>query len=480
MKQIQATQIGDILRGRMGLIAGPELSVGHSTYLNLSKVLAERYQVADRAVFVETAELCLEAGEGEEALRATVRQYLESQPQSSMLSHLVKVKWNAILSTALDNHLENRLQREADRIVSRKSVSILYEDSSTSILPQRTVPSYKLLGSYMRNDFVCSKVHYLHSRSEWWRIAVRGFTDAINGTAVLCAGMSECSWVLEDLLAVLVSQPSSAPSHILLLSDDPLKQNGRIERLLRRRTQLVEVSSTLGELAAAIAAVDRKARYSPTLYFPDDTKSPYEELRAFDDFVVVVNDQLVADAAANERERLLDSLFAPTVANWSPFLHDLDLCRSLGATLTKEIQETLDSAQPRFDSSVFVVHGAAATGKTVMLKRVAMELAKAGRIVLWLKLTGYSGSQSDIRKIMEILSKNKETKTKEIVVFIDDPIRYAGFSLKEIRSAAQGAQRPASPRHRRQDNGSHDKRHQRPGRDLRPHRGVSACRRTRR
>lgn len=437
MEPIQAGEVETLLRGRMGLIAGPELTLGPGVYTELSRRLAREHGVAACGHFLETAEACLEAGATEEGIRASIRDHLDGHRPTPTLDLLARVRWSAVLSASLDTHLENRLQRAADRrVVSGRPITILDATSQVALPPSRTVPVYKLLGVGAKDEFAFTSVRYRLQRTGWWRTAARGFADRIKGTAVLCVGMADCTWVLEDLLAELVGQPTTAPSHLLLLWDDPLRMNPRLERLLRPRTRLVEVRSTPGEIAAAIAAADRKG-YSRSLSFPEEGDSPYGVLRPLGDWVVVVNEQLATDSTAEERERLLDLLFAPTIANWAPFVHDLDFRRTVGETLTSELLDLLDRPQPKIDNAAIVASGSAATGKTVMLKRVAMGLARAGKLVLWLRLTGYGGTPTDLRDLFDAIAKDKDLMRRDVVVFVDDPLRFAGFSPREIRATAQ-------------------------------------------
>jgi hypothetical protein len=437
MEPIRANQIETILRGRIGLITGPELSLGPRVYTELSGRLAQEWGVADLGNFLETAEACLEGSTTEEALRETIRVFVDNHRPMPEMEPLARVRWSAVLSASLDIHLENRLQRAADRrVVTGHPITVLDAASQIAVPPPRTVPVYKLLGNSAKDAFVYSSVQYRLQRTGWWRTAVRDFADRVKGTAVLCIGMSDCAWLLEDLLAELVGQPTTAPSHLLLLWDDPLRNNPRIERLLRPRTRLVEVRSTLGELAAAVEVADRKG-YSQSLPFNEDTDAPLSVLRRFGDWAVVVNEQLATDTASQERERLLDLLFAPTIANWAPFVHDLDFRRALGATITREVLSRSEGSSAQFEYAAVVVTGSAATGKTVMLKRIAIALAQAGKLVVWLRLGGYGGTPSDFRNFFDAIAKQKELRKREVVLFMDDPLRLAGFSPREIRVAAQ-------------------------------------------
>ncbi len=84
---------------------------------------------------------------------------------------------------------------------------------------------YKLLGRVDRDNFAYSGMHYRMKRAGWWRVAVKEFADRVKGSPILCVGMSECPWVVDDLLAEMYAQPSCAPYCLLLLGEDPLLEN---------------------------------------------------------------------------------------------------------------------------------------------------------------------------------------------------------------------------------------------------------------
>jgi len=152
MDPIRANEIETILRGRIGLITGSELSLGPRVYTELSGRLAREYGVTDLRNFLETAEACLEGGTTEEALRDTIRGFLDNHRPMPELELLAKVRWSAILSASLDIHLENRLQLAADRrVVAGRAITILDATSQIAVPPPRTVPVYKLLGSSARD-----------------------------------------------------------------------------------------------------------------------------------------------------------------------------------------------------------------------------------------------------------------------------------------------------------------------------------------
>jgi len=84
------------------------------------------------------------------------------------------------------------------------------------------------------------------------------------------------------------------------------------------------------------------------------------------------------------------------------------------------------------------VHGAAASGKTTMLKRVALEMARSGIVSLWLRPWLYQ----DSRKLLSALMTAVATGTKKdspVVAFLDDPASLGSFTPQDVLAAAADA-----------------------------------------
>ena len=333
MDEIGANQIEKLLQRRMGLLVGPGLTYYPGVLGALSKSLADEYEVAERSSYLQVADAALEGGTTEDHLRQSIRQFFDSQTPSVSLSSLAKVKWGSILSLALDVHLESRLKKEADRRPTRQTVTIL--DEATQVPPPRTIPAYKLLGIVDRERFACSTATYLMRRTGW-RGIVKEFADRIKGGVVLCLGLEECPWAIQDLLAEMASQPSGAPSSLLFLADDPLRDSPIIRRLIGSRSRIMAVRGSLGELLNAAATADAKG-YTSLLPFEEDQESPFQALRAFREVAVIVNDHLKTDISTEERHRLLELLFSPETASWAPFVHGFDLQRSLSKEIKAKV-----------------------------------------------------------------------------------------------------------------------------------------------
>ena len=94
---------------------------------------------------------------------------------------------------------------------------------------------------------------------------------------------------------------------------------------------------------------------------------------------------------------------------------------------------------PEFAYSATVLHGRAASGKTILLKRVAWELARSGALVLWLRTAFIGDGFLPVRSLFEAVSKSKGLRGKKVVVIMDDPFKSTGLQPKDLLSAAQAA-----------------------------------------
>src|SRR4051812_42528590 len=96
--EINAGEIGQLLRGRMGLVIGPAITKYPGSFTELSDEIAERGKVAASGTYLSTADTVSERGVAESQIREWVRAVVAAQRRSSVLTHLVKTRWAAVLS----------------------------------------------------------------------------------------------------------------------------------------------------------------------------------------------------------------------------------------------------------------------------------------------------------------------------------------------------------------------------------------------
>ena len=400
-------------------VPGPDAYLYPGVSVDLAAALAKDFDVPEGRNPFEVADAALEDGATDEAVRRAIRAFLEAQSPSPVIALLAKTRWSAILSFSLDSHLEFRLSREAEKSPTRHKITVL-EDAS-QIPPPRSVPAYKLLGTADRDRFAYSTTTYLMRKTGWRRI-IKDFADRVKESAVLCLGLGECLSAFQELLAEMASQSSAAPSNILFLGDDPLHENLTIRRLIGQKSRITTVKGSLGDLVKAASRAD-KLGYAPVLPFTEDQPSPYHELKPFHELAIVVNEYITTDILAEQHQQLLEMLFSPDIPSWAPIVHGLDFRRGLIDGLMLDIRRILSSLHPEFSHAALVIHGRAASGKTMLLKRLAWEIAKGEDLVIWLRPIFAGEAGHSLRHLFEKIAKIKALRGRRVIVFLDDPVK---------------------------------------------------------
>ncbi|MCC6525916.1 MAG: hypothetical protein IT373_24930 [Polyangiaceae bacterium] len=379
-------------RGRLGLIIGPGATTPDAQFwTNLTASLAEQFKVEARTTFHETAELAVHTGMPIDTVRRAIASHAATVPASPALSQLAVIRWTAIISCSLDDHLETRLEREHMRRPARPAVAIL---STPDSLPRPgTLPIYKLLGSARRGDNVATTADTLR-RTATLPAICREFADLVKASPVLCAGVDGVSWLLNPLLAALFGLRGGGPGKFIVLAHDPVASNPTILELVPPSV-LTRAPASLLDVAKAVEP--SQANRQTALAFTSATgKTETLDLSEFADLFALVNSHLEATIKSSERERLLDYLFMPDLPNWDAAAHGMDFPR----TLTPQILDGLSCATSEDDVSITVVHGRAASGKTIVMKRLAFELARSGEPICWLKDYWYGDVSSRIERLL--------------------------------------------------------------------------------
>jgi hypothetical protein len=115
----------------------------------------------------------------------------------------------------------------------------------------------------------------------------------------------------------------------------------------------------------------------------------------------------------------------------------MDLLRSLGARLLGKINGVLKDFNQ--EGASCVITGGAVTGKTVLLKRLAWDLAKSGELVLWMKPWWSCDVVQELRETFQKIASLKEWKGKPVVIFMDDPLSFGSLSARDVVIAARSA-----------------------------------------
>lgn len=429
-KRLPPNQLSLVFQGHMGLIAGPELTLGHGAPTEMSVAIAEAFGVSPCMNYLDTCEAALTLGNGVDAVQAALTEFIAGRPPAPLSARLAKINWGGILSFTPDTALDDLLRSNSSKNAFRSS-PFQFDHPHTPI-PPRCVPVIKPLGIAGRESLLVSKYEYSRQRPQW-RNSIRRFLDLVKDAPVLCLGMSDFPWALSDILAELGSF-SVYIKELVVLENDPLVQSGDIDRMVDPRTTLVVSSGSPGDLAhAAEAGLVTSKSVVPRELRPVRA----DDLTQFSDIAVQVDPSPESYIKAEERQQLFEMLFAPTSAHWDPFAHALDFSRTATADLATTLNEAL--AEQAY-GDVVVMRGAAATGKTVILKRVAFDLASKGHLVLWLRPYFYPDTTTRISQLFKNLAR---VAKKGVCIIQDDPCGLGSLSLKELGAAARSTDVPA-------------------------------------
>jgi hypothetical protein len=431
MNEVKPEDLAGYLRGRMSLIIGPDITKFPQSFTAISNQMAKQADVIALPRFIDTSEELIAKGLLPVSVQKTVNEIIGSQPSSSVLVQLAKVRWAAVLSFSLDSHFDDCFRQERDRRAMWPQIAVLR--TLTEPLPPKAIPLFKLMGISTDQTCAYSAAEYT-IRKALWRDAAKIFRDYTKANPVLCIGLSDASWAFMDFISDMIAV-RAMPKTLLLLADDPLLNNTTVRSVLGSRCTLLKVRGTINDVVR-ITAEAEKFSYSPLLQLTDPTDDALTHVRQFyNDLVTPVNDHLVSKLTIKEINQLRDLLFSPSVARWDPFVLDLDFPRTCCIDLLERINEYF--ATPSRQSTSCIISGSSVTGKTILLKRLSLNLAKAGILTLWLKPSSFQDSPKAARDLFTEVEKIESHYGRKIAVFMDDPLSFGSLSPKDITAAAQ-------------------------------------------
>ncbi len=429
MKTLTAAEFSSLLRGNPGLIIGIDQVTYSGKTSELQEAMAAALNSSSRTLHTITDESALP--DATIAAMSILKADVDSWSPHPALASLSKVRWSSVLSLTPDLLLEDMLQSEADKRPTRKTVCVGYD--LQEVPTPHSLSVFKLCGSLARKDYGLSTIDYTMRRA-LWRFAVHRFTESVAGNPVVCLGLGGQSSVLLDLLSEFLPRRTGAPTVLVFAGDDPCVENRQIAQLIGQRSRLVAVQASANEIARQIIAAS-KHRYAPGLAFPDPEKDALSTLLSYEDLCIVVNHCLTSAIGREEQSALKEILFSPSIPRWEPFYHGLDFVRASTGEIVSQIKQA--EMNETVDELIFLITGSAATGKTILAKRIAYDLASSGATVLWHLSSFYSDKETRIRQCFAELSKISPDKRRPVFYFIDDPFSAGSVTPGFIVSAAR-------------------------------------------
>lgn len=405
----------------MGLIVGSQVTKGEDFHRHLCNELLDEDESLS---LLELVQFVYADDNDKSNAQQRITNAIGQFPESINIQHLASIQWDAVLSLTLDSDLEVALEVEANRHPLNKPVAEIVDFDTN--LPLVCLPVFKLIGSLRASKIVTTPAEYRRQRIKW-RKAIRDFSDLVKDNPVLCIGLDNDQDTFLEVLAELLGNRTTSPRSLFFFANDAIVTNEELEQQIQTTTKVYYIDGSIVDLVRSTQDAEPANLNARAQQFP--------ELTAFQYLITVVNHFLQDEPDHSERNRLMNLLFAPTVPNWEPFVACLDFTRSLLGRILPDIKTAL-SINP-FQQGVTVITGAAASGKTVLLKRIALELAKEGYLALWLRPVYYPDAQRVLTDALKALAIEPTLKGKRIVLFMDDPSRFSNLTPAEVRASAR-------------------------------------------
>jgi intracellular sulfur oxidation DsrE/DsrF family protein len=434
---ISLQELIDFLPRKPGIVFGPDVTSVAGAVRNVytaafADIAAaqDKVEISDVAYRSALDLLAEDSPEQVNRILSRIRDGIMKLPPPLDLSHLVKAGWSSCISLTEDLLFESALRNYLDGRPTSLSATII--DSNQVLPPERTIPIYKLLGNVNSRDeeaaLALSESDMLLRQQTWPQI-LRTFPDYLRDSPLLFIGTSSIIPMVRLLLSTLLGMSRPNVGTLLFLRDDPTLKDATIRKLVTQRKAYI-VDASLRDISAAITHLKPRKPISFSAD-PDSTKdSVTKVLNRYESLVSVVpHGRLDPIEVTKNLLRLTDSLFRPAVIDWQPFLAGLDLRRSITDELIGNVTDIL-SVTAGAPAQAIVVHGEAGIGKTIALKRTAIELAEKGLRVIWCRRTlsgnylkGFRELASEVNELLRKGDDEKGTSKPDnrLVIFCDDP-----------------------------------------------------------
>jgi len=419
-----------VLGGRIGLVIGQAMS------LNVDESLLRRdlAQLAVEACVNESLRAKLDVSDAEEMLdifadadpdgyekfRQKVHRYLVGTTPGGLIAKLSQVPWRAVISLCMDSHIENGLR---DYLAGKPTQRRVTAAAAPMILdkPALLLPVFKPLGSCLdsseQSRVALSRSEYRLRMPEWRRL-MAPLPGYLKEGGLVFLGTSNSLNKTQDLLSALYAGQPPFPSFLIFTDTDPAGSDLLVSRLAAGRSEILRVRASDQQL---LAALNTPSSSQLGLVFSPES-NPHQlrnELVAYRSIIEQVPSEQPSYTLSSHRQEAVEGLFRPNDLSWGAYLFDLELPRSSLAAIHHVLQQV--QQKPQMRPKFVVLRGEAGVGKTVVAKRLAVNLGRAGALVLWCKKTSgeffhmYRDLAKELRKIQA-----KETGTR-LFMFWDDP-----------------------------------------------------------
>lgn len=412
------------MKGNPGLVLGPLATTSSKTYkLIVESVLQECgidiSELSNVPKFLENIK-SLSPEKYEDVRRKLISEYEKVTPISDV-DFIAEANWSICISLTNDLLFESHVQNFLDSQSNSRTVTII--DHPSKNVQSRTLPIYKLfgsLGSSVDGHKVAFSESEIFLRKNVWAQLLSNCSDYLKGGPLLFFGTESMIEYVKELLSIISVMKPPAPNSLFFLKGDPLLSDSTIKSLCSSFSNVKVIDANIREFAKEL---NKRPQKQLELTFSKDDQEKIPSLLKYENIISIPPSEVLPDSVFTaHRVALIDSLFRPTIIDWQPYMCDLELRRDYADDLLTMINnEFVDVVQKarRF----ILVRGDAGVGKTMFIKRGAIDLARRGDLVLWCKRTPYENWLKTYRELSADLSalykKNKEDNNKFIII-VDD------------------------------------------------------------
>ena len=326
---------------------------------------------------------------------------------------LTNFVWKAAFTFNIDDAFESAYQANANR--KQTWVSINYDSEYRTNFSPSEIPIVHLHGFVREPEkkYVFSTVEYgrvTRGQNPWMHV----LSELLSSEPFIIAGTSLNEPDLEYYLSGRTEtspRKNRGPSILVEPSPDAVTENDCL------RHGLILVKGTLAEF---LSWLDEKIGQPPTiaeLTIPPNEGIFYPKPPNLKQIVFFSAFELVRPIAPSTEVKMLSPFFYGRSPSWSDLANSVDIPTDDELKLSSKARMILESNPTQ--KFMFCVKGEPGSGKTTMIRRVAYNLAREGRIVF--SLIGRSAI--DMEKVVACLSM----VTKPYAILIDSAADHAQF-----------------------------------------------------
>ena len=356
----------------------------------------------------------------ESVLRASVKQFFASCKVSPSLNSFIAVPWSAVISLTSDNHACQALTRHYNR--SPVNWGVANVTSGKSDPPTNALPYYSLLGDInelQEDSRIPISSTELALKKREWRNILSTLPDKMQAAPLLILGVADSNQLVKDFLVEFSALKKIAHTWIIIRSSEiqePTSFSNFVERLGFKLSLLEE---DVPQIASQIKQYTGAQTLLNLQFELPGIGVDVKPLQKVSDIVTIVLPKPPGSNKPGANARLLDILFKPNHLNWEPYHAELDFSRDATPVIEGIIEHALKATSDDVQRVLKIV-GDSGTGKTVILRRIAINLATKSCLTLWVRVSYGETSGGRIDELIKGLKDSLIDKKTPVVIFYDN------------------------------------------------------------